>query len=100
VARVVDDRGIDLVAELDAAFQRAAVRIGVGDLVEDQRRRHFELDAALFHTLAENHEFRGGALCQREAVVDGTVAVHQVNQVAAIVQAHAHDRAVVHAANE
>jgi hypothetical protein len=97
---MVDDGGVDLVAQFDAALQRATMGIGVGDLIEDQGRWHAELDRALFDALAEEHHLQVDPLLQGQAMVNGTVAVHQVHQIAAFVQVHAHQGAVVHPAYE
>jgi hypothetical protein len=46
------------------------------------------------------HHLQVDPLLQGQAMVNGTVAVHQMNQVAALVQVHAHQGAVVYSAYE
>jgi hypothetical protein len=50
---MVDDSGIDLVAEIDTALEGSAVRIGIRYLVEDQRGLFFENDGGLSDVLAK-----------------------------------------------
>ena len=100
VARVVDDAGAGLLAEFDAALQRSPVRVGIGDLVEDQRGPGLEPDRALLDALAEQHELVIDARLQGQTMMHGAVAVHHVHPAALVIEADAHFRSVIDTAYE
>jgi hypothetical protein len=97
---MIDNRGIDLLAQIDTALQRSAVGVGVGNLIEDQRGQLLEFHVARSHTLAENQKGCGNALFQRQTAVDGGITVYQVQRVALVIEIDADGGKIVYAAYE
>jgi hypothetical protein len=98
--RSIDDRAWQLLTQLRAAFQGAAMRIGIGNLVEYHGRDPVETDGSLSHSPSEKHKVCGYAVLERQFSKNRAIAVHQVGGISMIVKLKSNCGKIVNPANE